>query len=91
MSCSGDGTLCLGRIIGTTYGSGGTGAQIHFYTPEQVSAFDLRCKSFRAWVKREIFGMAAMPIFLWCGNDFNEDSLAWMIRRLILLSGYNRG
>ena len=29
--------------------------------------------------------MAAMPISLWCGNDFNLYSLAWMIRTIIIL------
>ena len=35
--------------------------------------------------------MAAMPIPLWCGYDFDEDSLACMIRTIILLSRYNGG
>ena len=36
------------------------------------------------WKKNQLltfvlFGMAAMPIHLWLGSDFNEYSLAWMI------------
>ena len=38
---------------------------------------------------KEVFGMAAMLVPLWCGSDSHEDSLAWMIRTLILLSRYN--
>ena len=35
-----------------------------------------------------VFGMAAMPIPLWCSSGSKGDSLAWMIFTVILLSCY---
>ena len=37
-----------------------------------------------------IFRMAAMPILLWCRYDLSEDSLAWMIRIVVLWAFYKR-
>ena len=40
---------------------------------------------------KQTFWDGSMPTPLWCRYDFDEDSLAWMIRKLIWLSRYIHG